>query len=388
MNATDPPWRARLAVGAVFFANGAGMASWVPHVPAVQMGLGLRPSVLGLALLAMAVGALLGIPLSGYCTARWGSRTVVRLTALAFFVALPLPLMAPGLGALVAALFLLGASNGALDVSMNTQAVAVEHHWPRPILSSFHGLWSLGGLAGAGVASLALHAGLSPQAHVAAAALMLGAAALVACRGLLPRADGEQDATHFARPTRALALLGTIAFFGLLTEGAVGDWSAVYLRSALGADAATAALGFAAFSGTMAAGRFAGDHLVARVGDAALVRAATGLGALAFGAALIVGRPVAVIAGCAALGLGLANLVPIVFRAASRVPGVPPSHGIAAVGTAGYAGFLAGPPVIGFVAEAVTIGGALWILVVALGWIAVAATRLRRAGSGVPPRAS
>lgn len=382
------PWRARIAVGTVFFANGAGMASWLPHVPTVQMGLGLRPSVLGLALLAMAAGALVGIPLSGYCTARVGSRMVVRCTALAFFVTLPLPLVSPDLATLVVALFLLGASNGALDVSMNTQAVAVEAGWTRPILSSFHGLWSLGGLAGAGVASLALAAGVTPRAHLIAAAAVCGAAALVACRDLLPPVAADRDAgPHFARPTRALALLGAIAFFGLLAEGAIGDWSAVYIRHTLGADAATGALGFAAFSATMALGRFLGDRIVARLGDARVIRTATGLGALGFGLALAAGTPVAAIAGCAAMGLGLANLVPIVFRAAGTVPGAPPSHGIAAVGTAGYAGFLAGPPLIGFAAEAITLRGALWLLVAALGWIAIAASRLRRAEDGTPSSA-
>jgi hypothetical protein len=337
----------------------------------------------------MAVGALVGIPLSGYCAARFGSRAVVHATAAAFCITLPLPLLAASLPALVATLVVLGAANGALDVSMNTQAVAVERRWSRPILSSFHGLWSLGGLAGAGVAALALRAGIAPWPHIVVAAIVCGTAALVACRGLLRDADdGAGDGPHFARPTRELALLGGVAFFGLMTEGAVGDWGAIYIRRSLGADAATGALGFAAFSGTMAAGRFLGDGIVARVGDSRLVRTATALGALGFGIALFVGTPAAAIAGCAAVGLGIANLVPIVFRLAGNVPGVAPSHGIAAVGTAGYAGFLAGPPLIGLAAEAFGLAGALWTLVAALGWIAVAAGGMARAGDGAPSPAS
>lgn len=380
------PWRARIAVGTIFFANGAAMASWVPHVPAVQMGLGLRPSVLGLALLAMACGALIGIPLSGWCSARAGSRIVVHATVAAFFLALPLPLVAASLPALVATLFALGAANGALDVSMNTQAVAVERHWSGPILSAFHGLWSLGGFVGAGIASLALHAGIAPGTHLVVAAVVLAVLALVACRGML-RDDGDacDDAPHFARPTRELAVLGGVAFLGLMTEGAVGDWGAIYIRRTLGADAATGALGFAAFSGTMATGRFLGDRLVARLGDARLVRTATAFGAVGFGLALLAGTPVAAIAGCAAVGLGIANLVPVVFRAAGNVPGVAPSQGIAAVGTAGYAGFLAGPPLIGLAAEATSLAAALWILVGSLVWIALAAARLMTsAGDDVP----
>jgi len=366
--------RSRLAVGAVFFANGAGFASWVPHIPMVQAALGLSPSVLGAALLAMGGGALVGIPLSGRATARLGSRRVVAVTAAGFFATLPLPLVAPSLATFVAALFVLGCSNGALDVSMNAQAAAVERRWPRPIMSSFHAMWSLGGLVGAGVAAIALEAGVAPRLHLVVATLVLGASAAAALGSLLPpAADTAAAEPHFARPTRAVLGLGLVAFLGLLTEGAMGDWSAVYLHHTLGATSAVAALGFAAFSLTMAAGRFAGDALVARLGDAEVVRRFTGGAALVLGLALAVGTPWAAIAGFAAVGFGVANLIPIVFRAASRLRGVAPSEGIAAVGTFGYVGFLSGPPLIGFAAEWLGLPVALGLVVVALGSIAIAA---------------
>src|SRR5262245_50302998 len=168
----EPPRAARPAVAAVFFANGAGLASWIPHIPMVQTTHELSPSVLGLALLAMAIGALVGIPLSGAATGRFGSRAVVRTAACVFFAALPLPVLAPNLATLVAALAVLGAGNGALDVSMNAQAVAVEARWSRPIMSSFHGMWSLGGLAGAGLAALALDLGTAPVVHVVGATVL------------------------------------------------------------------------------------------------------------------------------------------------------------------------------------------------------------------------
>jgi fucose permease len=364
--------RARRAVAVVFFANGAGFASWVPHIPMVQAGLGLSPGVLGAALLAMGGGALVGIPLSGRATARLGSRRVVAVTAACFFAALPLPLVAPSLATFVAALFVLGFGNGALDVSMNAQAAAVERRWPRPIMSSFHAMWSLGGLVGAGIAAIALEAGVAPRPHLVVATLVLGASAVAALGSLLPpAADGATDEPHFARPTRAVLGLGLVAFLGLLTEGAMGDWSAVYLRHTLGATSAVAALGFAAFSLTMAACRFAGDALVARMGDAAVVRRFTGGAALVLGLALAVATPWAAIVGFAAVGVGVANLIPIVFRAASRLRGVAPSEGIAAVGTFGYVGFLSGPPLIGLAAEWLGLPVALGLAVVALGWIAV-----------------
>jgi predicted MFS family arabinose efflux permease len=350
------PSRVRVAVAAIFFANGAGFASWIPHIPMVQTALGLDTSVLGFTLVAMAAGALAGIPLSGWATARLGSRTVVRTSALVFFAALPLPVVAPSLPLLAVALFVLGAGNGALDVSMNAQAVAVEARFPRPIMSSFHGMWSLGGLAGAGGAALALAAGVSPVAHVIAATALFAVTTAVSCFVLVPpAADVRADEPRFARPTRAVVGLGMIAFLALLSEGAMGDWSAVYLQHSLGTSSATAALGFAAFSLTMAAGRFLGDRLVAAFGDDRVVRYCTAGAAVGLGAALCMGNPFAAMMGFATVGFGIANLIPIVFRAAGALPGVAASQGIAAVGTFGYVGFLAGPPLIGLAADVVTL---------------------------------
>jgi predicted MFS family arabinose efflux permease len=378
--------RARIAVAAVFFANGAGFASWVPHIPMVQAKLGLTAGVLGGALLAMAAGALAGIRFSGWATARAGSPTVVRASALLFFVALPLPLLAPRLAILVVALFLFGAGNGALDVSMNAQAVALEARWPRPIMSSFHGMWSLGGLVGATAAAVALAAGVPPLPHLLVATALLAAVTAAAATALLPPdADVRSGAPRFARPTRAMLGLGLVAFLALLSEGAMGDWSAVYLRHSLGTTGATAALGFAAFSLTMAAGRFLGDGLVARFGDERVVRRSTASAALGLGAALVVAHPIAAILGFATVGFGIANLIPIAFRTAGTLPGVAASQGIAAVGTFGYVGFLAGPPLIGLAADLVTLPAALGIVVAALAWIALATPTLGAARATVEP---
>jgi hypothetical protein len=303
---------------------------------------------------------------------------VVRGSAALFFAALALPLVAPALPALVGALLLLGAGNGALDVAMNAQALAVERRWPRPIMSSFHGMWSAGGVAGAGLAALALALGVSPAAHAALAVAGFGGLAAFASTMLLgPAADVRGDERRFARPGGALIGLGAIAFAALFAEGAMGDWSAVYLRQALGTSGAIAALGFAAVSSTMMLGRFAGDAVVARVGSERLVRMTAGGAALAFGTALVLAHPGPALVGFACVGAGLANLVPIVFRAAGALPGVAASEGIAAVGTAGYVGFLAGPPLIGLTAEVATLPGALGLVVVALAAVAASAARLR-----------
>jgi MFS family permease len=363
-----------LAIAAVFFANGAGLASWLPHIPMVQARLGIGPSVLGVALLAMAAGALVGIPLSGRATARFGSRPVVAASALAFFAALPSPVVAPGLVGLVAALFVLGLGNGALDVAMNAHAVAVEARAGRPVLSTLHGMWSLGGLAGAGAAAAALAAGVAPAHHVIAATAILAAGTAIALARLGPSAPrSTAPARRFVRPTSTMIGLGMVAFFALLSEGAMGDWSAVYLRHSLGTTSATAALGYAAFSLTMAAGRFCGDTLVGRLGDRCVVRRCTAAAALGLGAALVLARPAGAIAGFATVGFGIANVIPIVFRSAGTLHDVAPGEGIATVGTFGYVGFLAGPPLIGLAADLTTLPAALGVVVAALAWTSRAA---------------
>jgi predicted MFS family arabinose efflux permease len=369
--------RVPVAVATVFLANGAGLASWLPHIPTVQAALGLGPAALGVALLGMAAGALLGIPLAGLLIPRVGSRAVLAASALVFFGSLCLPLLAPDVPRLLLALVVLGASNGAMDVSMNAQAVAAERRLARPILSALHGTWSVGGLGGAAAAGLALGAGVTPLAHVGGASAVLGIAAGIALsRALPPSADPAGDGPRLARPSGLLLGLGAMALLALLAEGAIGDWSAVYFRQSLGTSPALAAGGFAAFSLAMAVGRFAGDRLVARVGGVRLVRASATLAAVGLGAALLLARPAAAMLGCAAVGLGLANLVPILFRAAGRVPGVAAGHGLAAVSTAGYCGFLAGPPVIGLAAEAISLPVALALVVAALGAIALQAGAL------------
>ncbi len=377
----------RRAVATLFFLNGAVLASWVPHIPAVQMRLALGESALGVALLGMAAGALLAIPLAGWAIPRFGSRPVVRISGLLFCASLLVPLLATDLPRLIAALMLFGAANGAMDVSMNAQAVLVERHLQRPVMSWFHGMWSVGGLTGAGIAALALHAGLSPIAHATGAALIAGIGCAAAMRTLLPPSeDVRPEGPRLVRPGGALFALGTLAALALLSEGAMGDWSAVYLRRWLLTSASVAALGFAAFQTTMAAGRFAGDRLAHRFGDARLLSVSGALAAAALAIALLVGHPLAALLGCAAVGLGLSNVIPVLFRTAAVVPGIAAAQGIAAVGSAGYAGFLGGPPLIGFVAEWIGLPAALGLVVIALALIATGGARIGNALTAVPAR--
>jgi MFS family permease len=221
------------------------------------------------------------MPLVGALVSRFGSRRVVGTTALLLSLSLVTPALAPNLFSLMAALMLLGAANGGLDVSMNAQAVVVERGYGRPIMSSFHAAWSFGGLAGAALGGLLASLGVGPLPHFSAVAVLSAIAFLGAYRALLPsHADtAEEGAPAFARPTRALFGLGIISFCVLLGEGAIGDWSAVYLDNTLETGPGFAAAGYAAFSLSMAFGRLFGDGFTERLGPARLVRSCGALAA-------------------------------------------------------------------------------------------------------------
>lgn len=347
--ATAPLRVNRAAVSVVFAISGAAFATWAGRIPAVQERLGLTPGGLGVALVGLTLGATLALPLSGALIARLGSRRTTRAAAVTLCLvlfALPyagsLPLLAVTLGAF-------GAANSVLDTAMNAQAVEVETGYRRPILSSFHGWWSVGGLLGSGVAALVAR-DVPVRVHFTVAGAVLLVTALVAGRRLVGGGTVERTPA-FARPTRALAALGAIAFCGLLAEGAAYDWSAVYLRDEAGASPGLAAAGFAACSLAMAACRFGADRMVARLGAVRFVQLAGAVSTAGIVLAVAVPNAVVAILGFGLLGGGLAGIVPVVFSAAGRAAPDRPGPALAAVATLGYLGLLAGPAAIGGIGE-------------------------------------
>ena len=371
----------RCAVSALFFVNGAILASWVPYVPMVKQRLGIGDGLLGVVLLFMAIGALGALPFAGTLVGRLGSRTVSVGVGLGLCLSLPLPVLAPTPFLAALALLFFGAFNSTLDVAMNAQAVEVEQRRGRALMSSFHAMFSVGGLAGALLSSVIAAAGVGAADHILAAALLGSVAILIARSALIAVAPSPSPV--FVRPTRGLLGLGVLALCALLAEGAIGDWSAVYLMDSRGASQSVAAAGFAAFSLAMAGGRFAGDHVARRLGAACLLRLSGALAAGGLLLALIVKEPVIAIAGFGLVGLGVANLIPVIFSAAGRAYAVAPGHGLAAVATTGYVGFLAGPPAIGLAAEVVGLPAALGIVALACAAVAIAA---RLAGDRIPTR--
>ena len=339
----------RWAISTVFLLNGAGIGLWAAHVPTVQARMGIDTGMLSLVLLTIAGGALMAMPLMGGLTGRWGTRRMVLLSGFAFALMTAVIMSMPTLPLLFVAAFLFGVSNGALDVAMNANASEVETARGLPTMSSFHGFFSLGGLFGASLGGVLVGQGLGHGEG----ALMVGLATAVVLALTAPRVMGfaaHASGSHFMLPRGAALGLGMLALLCFAVEGALVDWSALLLETRTGASPAAAALGYSAFSIAMAACRFAGDRIILRVG-AIRVMVIGGLAMFA-GLALAVLSTNFVMSSCgfALVGLGAANVVPLLFGAAARIPGMHPGAGVAAVATLGYGGLLLAPPVLGWVA--------------------------------------
>jgi fucose permease len=364
---------ARRAVAFLFFTMGLLFGTWVAHIPSVQSRFGLSEARLGTLLLLNAAGAVAAMLLSGALIQRFGSHRLGAVCCALAAALLPFAFLAPSVASLGVALFAFGAAGGALDVSMNDQAVLVERHWGRPIMSSFHALFSVGGLTGAAVGAAVLRWGGTPLQQATLSALVVVAVDAWLSRDLLEDGTPSGASLLGLAADRRLAGLCALIFLCFMSEGVVADWSALYMRDHVGTSDSTAPLAFAAFSLTMTAGRFLGDAVVARLGQRVT---ATGGGLLAAsGTALALGVPGAAagIAGFALVGAGLANLVPMIFTKAGNIPGLASSAGLATVSVAGYGALLAGPPLVGYLAELTSLPAALRLLVLSGLVVAVAA---------------
>jgi MFS family permease len=371
------PSSPRVAVSAAFLIHATVSGTWAPRLPAIKESLELSDGELGTALVGLAIGLLVGTRVAGAPVDRFGSRPVMRAGFPLLAATLLLPGLADSLVALLLSLFVLGLASGALDVAMNAQGIEVERHLGRPILSGLHGLWSVGLGLGAGVAAIAAAIDAEPLEHFAVVAAVLALASLVFLRGLLAAhrpAPGEPEEEHVTvRWTPALVLLGVIAFCSFVGEGAASDWSAVYMTQELSASPALGAVAFASFAVTMAIARFVVDSLRARLGNVVLVRGGSLIAAGGLGLALLVDEPAAAIAGFALLGLGLAPVVPIAFSAAGDLDPRATGRLVGRVATLGYVGSVAGPIMIGWLAEATSLRTALGLVVLLALLIAVAA---------------
>jgi fucose permease len=368
---------AALAIMLLFLLFGLVYGSWVSRIPAVQNALSLDDAQLGLSLLAMSVGAILAMPVTGLLLRRWGNMWVVRCAIALLPLGLPVIISSASQWQLALVLLIFGIVFGTVDISANAYVVAMETRLDRPMMSTMHGLFSVGGLVGAGVTVLAASQGVEAQPQFMTTAVILTVLAVVLGQRLIETGGRDASAPVFVMPPRSLFGLGLFAFCVLLSEGAIADWSAVYLEDVLGANASVAASGYAAFSIAIAAFRFAGDPLIRRFGAPAIVRAGCLVAAVGMAIAIVGNTVPTTVTGFALVGAGLAATFPTALGAAGRTPGMAPGMAIGAVATAGYAGLLTGPPIIGFVSSAANlrVGLALVIVLCVAGALLAGTTR-------------
>lgn len=342
---------ARAATGLFFLVNGAVVGCWVPFIPERAHALGLSAGRLGTVLLGGGVGALIAMPLAGHLIPRLGSRIVSTVCAAGFAAALFLNVWMPTRWGLLASLILFGMAGAGMDVSMNAQAVLLEDRQGSRVLSSLHGLFSLGNVVGSLGISAAFARGVPPKPLAGVAAAILSAAVL-GSGGFMLGDDAGTAATGSARRfDPRLFLLGSLVVAAMVCEGGTADWSGLYLRNGRGLGQGWAGVGYGVFATLMLLGRLSGDRVVAPLGEVRTLRLG-GLVAVA-GALLIVLGPgtAAALFGFALFGTGLANSSPVLYRAAGQVPGVPAGVGLATAVGMGYAGLLAGPPLLGGVGQ-------------------------------------
>ncbi|HGE6717590.1 MFS transporter [Serratia sp. OLHL2] len=350
--------RRQIATRAIFFLAGLGMAAWAPLIPFVKARLGIDDGALGLLLFCLAAGSMAIMPFAGYLIAKLGCRAVLLGAGALLCIDLPLLALLDAPLLMGAALGVFGAVNGIMDVAMNSQAIIVERESGQAKMSGFHGFYSLGGIAGAGGVSLLLLAGLTPAQAICLIALLIAILLLIVAGDLLAHGgigERRQGGARWALAHGKILFIALLCFFVFLTEGAMLDWSALFLHAERGVAKSQAGIGFTLYAVAVACGRLYGDRLIGAVGRFRTLL----LGSLcaAAGVLLTVTVPLASAAfgGLMLAGLGIANIVPILFNAVGNQKQVPPGQAFPAVTLVGYLGLLTGPALIGFIANYTTL---------------------------------
>lgn len=373
--------RALHATRLQFALLGVLIGAWGAHIPTLKAHHALSEGTLAVALLAAALGAVSSLFVAGRVVARLGAAGTAASAATLGGLMLGALLSFQGLGLLLPVAWVLGACMSLFDVAVNTEGSMLERQGGRPVMSQLHGMFSLGGMAGAGGVAALLAAEVPAAAQLWGLGLGLALASLMAARRMLPMALARAEAVseghaHFAWPRGPLLLIGLLVLAGMLAEGVMYDWCVLYLQQELGQPQARAALGYAVFSGAMALSRFAGDALRARFAQTLLLGWGAGIAAAAMAVVLLSAHPVVAFVGYALAGAGLAPVAPILFSAATRVPGVSPAAAIASVTSVGYSSFMLGPPLVGALATASSLTWALGVVVLASTLLALGARRV------------
>ncbi|WDG46276.1 MFS transporter [Pseudomonas chlororaphis] len=361
----------QMATRIAFFIAGFGIAAWAPLVPYAKARAGLDEGTLGLLLLCLGVGSILAMPIAGVLAGRFGCRRVMAAGSLLICLALPLLATVSTVPLLIAGLFMFGAGLGTVDSTVNLQAVIVERASGRPMMSGFHGLFSLGGIVGAAGVSAMLGLGLSPLGATLVVVALLVVALLKAAPHMLPYGS-QSSGPAFAVPHGVVLFIGCLCFVVFLAEGAVLDWSAVFLSAERQVDAAYAGLGYAAFALTMTVGRLTGDAIVHKLGARRVIVMGGSVAAAGLLLATLAPAWEAALVGYALVGVGCSNIVPVLYTAVGKQTVMPEAIAVPAITTLGYAGILAGPALIGFIAHGSSLSIAFGLIAVML--IGVAAS--------------
>jgi MFS family permease len=355
----------RIAVGAMFFMAGLSFSSWASRIATVQQTMGLSDAALGAVLFSLPVGLMCSLPFSGWIITKIGSRKLLISALLVYAVALVTLGLAKNTFQLIICLICFGFSSNAVNIAVNTQAVATEELYKKPILASFHGLWSLAGFTGAGVGTYMIANGISPFHHFLLMLVVIAIGVVLAARYL--KDDKVASAGPvFVMPDRSLIKLGVIAFCSMICEGAMFDWSVIYFKKVVLAPTALVGIGFTAFMFTMAGGRFVADWFAHRYGLKRTLQVSGSLTATGLLFAVAFPYVYTAVAGFLLVGAGVSSVVPMVYSAAGKSKTMLPGVALAAVSTIGFMGFLIGPPIIGFIAGIATLR-ASFVLIAAMG---------------------
>lgn len=366
---------AKLSTRVAFFIAGFIMSAWAPLVPYAKARADLSDGALGVLLLCIGIGSIASMPATGALTDRFGCRNVVTWSSVLLCVSLPLAAEASSEVALAMALLLLGASIGALDVAMNIQAVIVEKASGRSLMSGFHGLYSVGGIAGAGGVSALLASGGSPIGATLTVVGLAVALMAMAYRHLLA-SGSEERGPAFVIPHGPVIFIGILCFIVFLAEGAMLDWSALFLTSLQGVSPANGGIGYAGFAVAMTLGRLTGDRIVDSLGRRRVMLLGGMLAAAGFLTAVVSQTWIVSLLGFVTIGIGCSNIVPVLFTAAGRQTLMPANRAVAAISTLGYAGILTGPAGIGFVSQVAGLRTAFAMVAIALVFVAIGSRRL------------
>lgn len=371
--------KARVATSAVFFANGMVLATWATNIPGMKQALELTDQELGFALGTFAAGTMLTMALAGTLVTRLGSRRALLLGGLLVSLVLPLSALAGSAIGFALAIFSLGVVNSVLDVAMNTHGSIIEAERKKSMMASFHAVFSFGGLAGASAVATLLADTFGPvQCLILAASVMAGVTILAApfLGNLTPiPSESQEPVRNFAWPNRALLCIAALTFLALFIERTVIDWSSLYLTDISHASTSIAAFAFGAFSLAMAIGRLLGDFLIRRFGARIVLSCSGAIGGVGLGMAILTPVPAASIAGFILVGIGLSNMIPLLYSRASRAYPGAPGLGLAMNGTLGYLGFLLAPPIIGYTSGLFGLQAAMLIPLAA--FIALTVSNLR-----------